>query len=141
MLWAVLYSSCSLKTWGDVLRASFDALMPCDNLRARNDDLPPPTLLEPSQLSKCQANLNLRPPWSWTLQRIHPSLPLSSLQPMVLPFPTSRNIYLAHFTGNDGAKAWVAIKGKIFDVTGNKAYQVGGSYHGTNLSRRRLSRN
>ncbi|KYK60274.1 hypothetical protein DCS_01411 [Drechmeria coniospora] len=29
----------------------------------------------------------------------------------------------------DGAKGYVAIKGKVYDVTGNKAYQPGGAYH------------
>ncbi|KAH6720472.1 cytochrome b5-like Heme/Steroid binding domain-containing protein [Leptodontidium sp. 2 PMI_412] len=31
-------------------------------------------------------------------------------------------------TGPDG-KCYVAIKGKVFDVTGNKSYLPGGSYH------------
>jgi cytochrome b involved in lipid metabolism len=32
--------------------------------------------------------------------------------------------------GTDGNKCYVAIKGKVYDVTGNKAYQPGGSYNG-----------
>ncbi|KAK1771182.1 cytochrome b5-like heme/steroid binding domain-containing protein [Phialemonium atrogriseum] len=36
---------------------------------------------------------------------------------------------LAKCDGKDGAKCYVAIKGKVYDVTGNKAYQPGGSYH------------
>ncbi|KAL1879914.1 hypothetical protein VTK73DRAFT_6726 [Phialemonium thermophilum] len=36
---------------------------------------------------------------------------------------------LAKATGDDGGKCYVAIKGKVYDVTGNKAYQPGGSYH------------
>ncbi|KAF4507858.1 hypothetical protein G6O67_004310 [Ophiocordyceps sinensis] len=36
---------------------------------------------------------------------------------------------LAKADGVDGGKCYVAIKGKIYDVTGNKAYQPGGSYH------------
>ncbi|PHH81278.1 hypothetical protein CDD82_1144 [Ophiocordyceps australis] len=36
---------------------------------------------------------------------------------------------LAKANGVDGAKCYVAIKGKVYDVTGNKAYQPGGSYH------------
>jgi predicted heme/steroid binding protein len=32
--------------------------------------------------------------------------------------------------GVDGNKCYVAIKGKVYDVTGNKAYQPGGSYNG-----------
>lgn len=32
--------------------------------------------------------------------------------------------------GVDGNKCYVAIKGRVYDVTGNKAYQPGGSYHG-----------
>jgi len=35
---------------------------------------------------------------------------------------------LAQANGEDGNKAYVAIKGIVFDVTGNKAYQPGGSY-------------
>jgi membrane-associated progesterone receptor component len=33
--------------------------------------------------------------------------------------------------GVDGGLCYVAIKGQVFDVTGNKAYQPGGSYHGS----------
>ncbi|KFH44709.1 steroid-binding protein-like protein [Hapsidospora chrysogenum ATCC 11550] len=36
---------------------------------------------------------------------------------------------LARANGADGEKCYVAIKGKVYDVTGNKAYQPGGSYH------------
>ncbi|KAF3760475.1 hypothetical protein M406DRAFT_72967 [Cryphonectria parasitica EP155] len=36
---------------------------------------------------------------------------------------------LAKANGTDGGKCYVAIKGKVYDVTGNKAYQPGGSYH------------
>ncbi|KAL7957403.1 cytochrome b5 [Trichoderma compactum] len=36
---------------------------------------------------------------------------------------------LAAANGVDGAKTYVAIKGIVYDVTGNKAYQPGGSYH------------
>ncbi|KXJ91031.1 cytochrome b5-like heme/steroid binding domain-containing protein [Microdochium bolleyi] len=36
---------------------------------------------------------------------------------------------LARADGSEGQKAYVAIKGKIYDVTGNKAYQTGGSYN------------
>ncbi|PHH90430.1 hypothetical protein CDD83_3667 [Cordyceps sp. RAO-2017] len=42
------------------------------------------------------------------------------------PIPVAE---LAKATGVDGGKCYVAIKGKVFDVTGNKAYQPGGSYH------------
>ncbi|KAI0911317.1 cytochrome b5-like heme/steroid binding domain-containing protein [Ustulina deusta] len=36
---------------------------------------------------------------------------------------------LAQADGSEGRKAYVAIKGKVYDVTGNKAYeQPGGSY-------------
>lgn len=34
--------------------------------------------------------------------------------------------------GTDESKpVWVAIKGSVFDVSGNAAYAVGGQYHGT----------
>ncbi|EFX04513.1 progesterone-binding protein [Grosmannia clavigera kw1407] len=36
---------------------------------------------------------------------------------------------LSQATGVDGGKCYVAIKGKVYDVTGNKSYQPGGSYH------------
>ncbi|KAH7266332.1 hypothetical protein FSOLCH5_012756 [Fusarium solani] len=36
---------------------------------------------------------------------------------------------LAAADGRDGGKCYVAIKGKVYDVTGNKAYQPGGSYN------------
>ncbi|KAF5016957.1 hypothetical protein F66182_11199 [Fusarium sp. NRRL 66182] len=36
---------------------------------------------------------------------------------------------LAKANGSDGGKCYVAIKGKVYDVTGNKAYQPGGSYN------------
>ncbi|CAJ2502873.1 Uu.00g102670.m01.CDS01 [Anthostomella pinea] len=36
---------------------------------------------------------------------------------------------LSKSDGTEGQKAYVAIKGKVYDVTGNKAYQQGGSYH------------
>ncbi|KAK3684880.1 cytochrome b5-like heme/steroid binding domain-containing protein [Podospora appendiculata] len=36
---------------------------------------------------------------------------------------------LAAANGTDGGKCYVAIKGIVYDVTGNKAYQPGGSYH------------
>lgn len=32
--------------------------------------------------------------------------------------------------GQEGNKCYVAIKGKVYDVTGNKMYQPGNSYHG-----------
>ncbi|KIN06372.1 hypothetical protein OIDMADRAFT_17284 [Oidiodendron maius Zn] len=37
--------------------------------------------------------------------------------------------FLSQCKGVDGGLCYVAIKGKVFDVTGNKAYQPGGSYH------------
>ncbi|KAI1389784.1 cytochrome b5 [Hypoxylon trugodes] len=36
---------------------------------------------------------------------------------------------LAKADGTEGQKAYVAIKGKVYDVSGNKAYREGGSYH------------
>ncbi|GAP89561.1 putative progesterone binding protein [Rosellinia necatrix] len=36
---------------------------------------------------------------------------------------------LAQADGTGGKKAYVAIKGKVYDVTGNKMYQEDGSYH------------
>ncbi|KAI1112136.1 cytochrome b5-like heme/steroid binding domain-containing protein [Nemania sp. NC0429] len=36
---------------------------------------------------------------------------------------------LAKADGTEGRKAYVAIKGRVYDVSGNKMYQAGGSYH------------
>lgn len=36
---------------------------------------------------------------------------------------------LAKADGKDGGKCYVAIKGKVYDVTGNKMYQPGNSYN------------
>ncbi|KAK3945926.1 cytochrome b5 [Diplogelasinospora grovesii] len=36
---------------------------------------------------------------------------------------------LSKMNGKEGAKCYVAIKGKVYDVSGSKAYQPGGSYH------------
>ncbi|KAI1121137.1 cytochrome b5-like heme/steroid binding domain-containing protein [Nemania abortiva] len=36
---------------------------------------------------------------------------------------------LAKADGSEGKKAYVAIKGKVYDVTGNKMYQTGGNYN------------
>ncbi|KAK0719678.1 putative heme binding protein [Lasiosphaeris hirsuta] len=36
---------------------------------------------------------------------------------------------LSEAKGENGGKCYVAIKGLVYDVTGNKAYQPGGSYH------------
>ncbi|CZR60617.1 probable DAP1 Damage response protein [Phialocephala subalpina] len=37
--------------------------------------------------------------------------------------------FLKQCNGVDGNLCYVAIKGQVFDVTGNKAYQPGGSYN------------
>ncbi|KAI1850568.1 hypothetical protein JX265_004278 [Neoarthrinium moseri] len=42
--------------------------------------------------------------------------------------PLSRE-ELSNADGTEGKKCYVAIKGKVYDVTGNKMYQPGGSYH------------
>ncbi|KAI1179230.1 cytochrome b5 [Nemania sp. FL0916] len=36
---------------------------------------------------------------------------------------------LAQANGKEGRKAYVAIKGKVYDVTGTQTYQEGASYH------------
>ncbi|KAH8785060.1 cytochrome b5-like heme/steroid binding domain-containing protein [Diaporthe sp. PMI_573] len=36
---------------------------------------------------------------------------------------------LAKADGKEGARCYVAIKGKVYDVTGNKMYQPGNSYN------------
>ncbi|KUJ15907.1 cytochrome b5 [Mollisia scopiformis] len=37
--------------------------------------------------------------------------------------------FLKQCNGTDSELCYVAIKGQVFDVTGNKAYLPGGSYH------------
>ncbi|KAJ1326618.1 membrane-associated progesterone receptor component [Microdochium nivale] len=53
-------------------------------------------------------------------------------EPVNLDPPKTDPISLADLAladGSEGSKAYVAIKGKVYDVTGNKAYQTGGSYN------------
>ncbi|PQE05820.1 cytochrome b5 protein [Rutstroemia sp. NJR-2017a BVV2] len=45
------------------------------------------------------------------------------------PAPFSCSVRVNSFAGVDSDKCYVAIKGKVYDVTGNKAYLPGGSYH------------
>jgi len=53
-------------------------------------------------------------------------------EPVDLAPPKSDPIspeYLAKCNGTDGNPCYVAIKGKVYEVTGNRAYHTGGSYH------------
>ncbi|KAJ2902698.1 hypothetical protein MKZ38_000208 [Zalerion maritima] len=54
-------------------------------------------------------------------------------QPVQLNPPKDDPISQEELTKADGTgegkTCYVAIKGKVYDVTGNKAYQEGGSYH------------
>lgn len=43
---------------------------------------------------------------------------------------SKNELVYSYFTGVDSEKCYVAIKGKVFDVTGKDAYKPGGSYHG-----------
>ncbi|KAK2069517.1 hypothetical protein P8C59_004092 [Phyllachora maydis] len=58
--------------------------------------------------------------------RFEPKVPVKLDPPKDDPIPLSE---LAKANGVDGGTCYVAIKGKVYDVTGNKAYQPGGSYH------------
>ncbi|PFH56137.1 hypothetical protein XA68_17014 [Ophiocordyceps unilateralis] len=58
--------------------------------------------------------------------RFEPKVPVQLNPPKDDPISLEQ---LAKATGVDGATCYVAIKGKVYDVTGNKAYQPGGSYH------------
>ncbi|PMD57310.1 cytochrome b5 [Hyaloscypha bicolor E] len=52
--------------------------------------------------------------------------------PVVLNPPKDDPItpeFLSRCNGIDSNLCYVAIKGKVFDVTGNKSYEKGGSYH------------
>ncbi|KAK8920730.1 putative steroid-binding protein 3 [Metarhizium anisopliae] len=64
--------------------------------------------------------------------RFEPKVPVQLKPPKDDPISVEE---LAKATGVDGGKCYVAIKGKVYDVTGNKAYQPGGSYHGKDASR------
>ncbi|KAL7942155.1 cytochrome b5 [Trichoderma barbatum] len=58
--------------------------------------------------------------------RFEPKVPVQLDAPKSDPISLES---LATANGVDGAKSYVAIKGKVYDVSGNKAYQPGGSYH------------
>ncbi|KAI0019346.1 cytochrome b5-like heme/steroid binding domain-containing protein [Xylariomycetidae sp. FL0641] len=58
--------------------------------------------------------------------KFEPKVPVNLNPPKDDPISVEE---LAKANGTEGQKAYVAIKGKVYDVTGNKAYQEGGSYH------------
>ncbi|KAG7116830.1 steroid-binding protein 3 like [Verticillium longisporum] len=58
--------------------------------------------------------------------RFEPKVPVTLAPPKDDPITPEE---LAAANGVDGGKCYVAIKGKVYDVTGNKAYQQGGSYN------------
>ncbi|KAF4584111.1 cytochrome b5 [Ophiocordyceps camponoti-floridani] len=58
--------------------------------------------------------------------RFEPKVPVQLDPPKDDPISLEQ---LAKANGADGETCYVAIKGKVYDVTGNKAYQPGGSYH------------
>ena len=58
--------------------------------------------------------------------RFEPKVPVQLNPPKDDPISVEE---LSKANGVDGGKCYVAIKGKVYDVTGNKAYQPGGSYH------------
>ncbi|KAK4190599.1 cytochrome b5-like heme/steroid binding domain-containing protein [Podospora australis] len=58
--------------------------------------------------------------------RFEPKNPVQLAPPKDDPISVEE---LAKANGVEGAKCYVAIKGIVYDVTGNKAYQPGGSYH------------
>ncbi|KAF7556231.1 hypothetical protein G7046_g6356 [Stylonectria norvegica] len=57
--------------------------------------------------------------------RFEPKQPVTINPPKSDPISAEE---LAKSDGTNGGKCYVAIKGKIYDVTGNKVYQPGGSY-------------
>ncbi|CRK34371.1 hypothetical protein BN1723_005015 [Verticillium longisporum] len=54
--------------------------------------------------------------------RFEPKVPVTLAPPKDDPITPEE---LAAANGVDGGKCYVAIKGKVYDVTGNKAYQQG----------------
>ncbi|KAF7954296.1 hypothetical protein EAE96_005425 [Botrytis aclada] len=58
--------------------------------------------------------------------KFEPKTPVTLNPPKYDPIPVEE---LAKCNGFDSDKCYVAIKGKVYDVTGNKAYLPGGAYH------------
>ncbi|KAM7204105.1 Cytochrome b5-like heme/steroid binding domain containing protein [Rhypophila sp. PSN 637] len=58
--------------------------------------------------------------------KFEPKTPVQLAPPKTDPISLEA---LAEANGEEGKKCYVAIKGIVYDVTGNKAYQPGGSYH------------
>ncbi|KAI2638940.1 cytochrome b5 [Hypomontagnella submonticulosa] len=58
--------------------------------------------------------------------RFEPKTPVNLDPPKDDPISAEE---LAKANGLEGQKAYVAIKGKVYDVSANKAYREGGSYH------------
>ncbi|KAI3326212.1 cytochrome b5 [Xylariaceae sp. AK1471] len=58
--------------------------------------------------------------------KFEPKVPVNLSPPKDEPITLEE---LAKANGTEGQKSYVAIKGKIYDVSGNKAYQEGGAYH------------
>ena len=68
-------------------------------------------------------------------QRTEEPKSFSPKKPVKLNTPKEDPITVSELKKCDGSDpekpTWVAIKGTVFDVSGNKAYQPGGQYHGT----------
>ncbi|CCE28204.1 uncharacterized protein CPUR_01678 [Claviceps purpurea 20.1] len=58
--------------------------------------------------------------------RFEPKVPVQLNPPKDDPISKDE---LAKANGTEGGTCYVAIKGKVYDVTGNSAYQPGGSYN------------
>ncbi|ORY59455.1 cytochrome b5-like heme/steroid binding domain-containing protein [Pseudomassariella vexata] len=58
--------------------------------------------------------------------KFEPKVPVNLNPPKDDPISVDE---LSKADGSDGQKCYVAIKGKVYDVSGNKSYQPGGSYH------------
>ncbi|KAF7898303.1 hypothetical protein EAF00_004749 [Botryotinia globosa] len=58
--------------------------------------------------------------------KFEPKTPVTLNPPKYDPIPVEE---LAKCNGSDSDKCYVAIKGKVYDVTGNKAYLPGGAYN------------
>lgn len=57
---------------------------------------------------------------------------MSAFRVLIYIMRPSANTNLKIYIGTDTTVAiWVAIKGSIFDVSGNNAYAPGGAYHRT----------
>merc|ERR1712000_348947 len=85
-----------------------------------------PELSSTSSSATVSSQTTLHKPLFKMAGKFEPKVPVNLDPPKDDPISVEA---LSKAKGEDGGKRYVAIKGKVYDVTGNKAYQPGGSYH------------